>query len=278
MRIVLLTIGCLVWAQEKPATFEVASLRPAAPLNDARQSGIRGGPRTADPGRITIRAMPLRTLLREAYGLQFYQVSAPAWADDERYDVVANVPAGATREESMTMLQNLLADRLKVKARVEKREMPVYALRVGKNGHKLVPSEGEVDEDGIADYFRTTRVMGKDGFPVTAGVLRSGIVFSFGPEGGKVAVVRQRLARFAALLSNRLDRPVVDETGLKGLYSFDVYFVPPHGAQYGPEDDVGQGVSIFSAIPQQLGLQLTATKGMVPFLVVESAERVPAAN
>jgi uncharacterized protein (TIGR03435 family) len=279
MRVAMfVALACLASAQEKPLTFEVASLRRAEPLTDTRLGGIRGGPRTANPGRITARAMTLRALLREAYGLQLYQISGPKWGDDERYDVVANVPAGATREEAMAMLQNLLAERLKVRIRMESREVPVYALRAGKNGHKLTQSDGEVDFDGVADYFQTNHEKGKDGFPVTAGVLRSGIVFSYG-DGGKISVVRQTLTRFAAVLSNRLDRPVLDETGLKGLYSFDVYFAPPRGpANYSPSDDVGDGVSLFSAIPQQLGLQLASTKGLVPFLIVESAERIPTEN
>jgi len=178
----------------------------------------------------------------------------------------------------MMMLQNLLMERFKLKLRLETRELPVYALKVGKNGHKLTPVEGDVDDDAEADYFTAPLRMGKDGFAETAGLLRSGYVSSFGSGGARITVVRQPLKTFTDRLSNMLDRPVLDRTGLQGLFNFVVNYTPPRNTTISTATDDDAGVSIFSAIPQQLGLQLEPAKGPVRFLVVDSGERVPAEN
>lgn len=280
MRITVILVALLplvAHSQASRSAFEVATVKVVQPVPGPSWGGIRGGPRTSDPGRITINSSTLKSILRTAYGLQNYQVSGPKWLEEERYEIIAKVPVGTTREQSMMMLQNLLAERFSLKLRLESREMPVYYLKVGKNGHKLTPVEGEVDDDAEADFFTGPRRVGNDGF-LSADVLRSGYVESFGPSGGRITVVRQPIKTFADRISNRLDRPVLDGTGLQGLFSFVIYYAPAQNSMINSAtDDVG-GVSIFSAIPQQLGLQLEPAKGPVKFLVVESGERVPADN
>ncbi len=99
---------------EKLEEFEVASVKPSAPVPPT--GGVyfgpaRGGPGTPDPGLITWTYTSLRNLLMTAYDVKTYQVSGPDWLMTERYDIVARVPAGATKEQVNVMWQNLLAER-----------------------------------------------------------------------------------------------------------------------------------------------------------------------
>src|SRR5215469_6012134 len=99
--------------------FEVASIKPAAPPSGGRGGffiGIRGGPGTNDPGRVQYNGMPFRMLVMNAYDVKPFQVTGPSWinSEDARFDIVATVPQGATKEQVRVMLQNLLADRFKL--------------------------------------------------------------------------------------------------------------------------------------------------------------------
>ena len=94
--------------------------------------------------------MPLRALLVRAYGVKNYQVSEPGWMDSERFDVVAKVPDGATPEQFDLMLQKLLADRFRMTVHRETKELPIYALVVGKGGHKLKQSAEDGKESKIS--------------------------------------------------------------------------------------------------------------------------------
>jgi len=138
-----------------PTTFEVASVKPAAPQTPGRMMvGMRGGPGTPDPGQVTLTNVTQKMLLARAYGVQDYQISGPGWLESERYDIVAKVPEGATKEQFQAMLQNLLAERFKLTLHHETKELPQYALVVAKNGPKLKESapppaaEGTAAKDG----------------------------------------------------------------------------------------------------------------------------------
>jgi hypothetical protein len=152
-------------------TFEVASVKPAAPITGNRiMVMMRGGPGTPDPGQITYTNVSLQNVLINAYGVKGFQISGPGWLDSERYDIVAKVPRGATKEQFMGMLQNLLAERFKLTLHREKKDLPMYALVVGKNGPKLkesvdgpAPKEGGPVDGPATTMGRVT--MGKDGFP-----------------------------------------------------------------------------------------------------------------
>ena len=74
-----------------------------------------GGPGTSAPGRVQFTDMPLKVLITRAYSVQTFQVSGPSWMDSQRFDIIAKVPDGATKEDARIMLQNLLADRFKLK-------------------------------------------------------------------------------------------------------------------------------------------------------------------
>ena len=165
--------SCAAFAQtaETSPSFEVASVKPAAPITgNFIRVGMRGGPGTPDPGQITYTNVTVKNVLTIAYGVKSFQISGPGWLDSERYDIVAKLPRGATKAEFMVMLQNLLAERFKLTLHREKKELPMYALVVGKNGPKLkesvdgpAPKEGGPVDGPAATMGRVT--MGKDGFP-----------------------------------------------------------------------------------------------------------------
>jgi uncharacterized protein (TIGR03435 family) len=102
--------GILLQAQ----SFEVASLRPWEPGSPARP-GIRGGPGTADPGRISYTRYPLRLLISVAFEMPLARIEGPVWMDSEAFNIEAKLPPGATREQVQTMLRNLLTERFQLK-------------------------------------------------------------------------------------------------------------------------------------------------------------------
>ena len=131
--------------------FEVASVKPAAPpAGGVIRPGPQGGPGSADPARLTYSFSTLRDLLVDAYSVKRSQISgAPNWLDSVRFDIVAKVPEGATKEQAKVMLQNLLAERFKLTLHRETKELPVYALVVAKNGPRLEVSKGDNAQRGI---------------------------------------------------------------------------------------------------------------------------------
>jgi uncharacterized protein (TIGR03435 family) len=124
--------------------FEVASVKKAAPPQFAGPGqramiafGRRGGPGTSDPGQITWTGTTLKDLLTTAYDVKRYQVSGPAWLDTERYDIIAKVPAGTTKEQVTVMWQHLLADRFGVILHRVSKVFPVDELEPAKGGAKV---------------------------------------------------------------------------------------------------------------------------------------------
>jgi uncharacterized protein (TIGR03435 family) len=106
---------------------------------------MRGGPGTADPGRITFTSVTLKRLLMATYGVEVDQISGPGWLDSERYSVVANVQPGTTREQLKLMLQNLIVERFHVALHHETKEITGYELVAAKRGPKLRASAEAVN-------------------------------------------------------------------------------------------------------------------------------------
>jgi len=291
----------LLWASfglgqqpDPKLTFEVASIKPAAPQAMARlQGSADGGPGTSDPGRIRFTDMTLKVLIMRAYAVQGFQVSGPSWIDSQRFDIIAKVPDGATRDDARVMLQNLLSDRFRLKLRKESKEAPIYELVVAKGGVKIkeAAQTAAPPAEGAGSLSSGLRLRGKDGF------LRT-------PHGqlGIQAMVNGRMrlaggavtmARLAEILGMTLGRPVVDQTGLTGTYGVALDF-SPEGMGPGPKgpgpgagggdaaeprrDSNDSGPTLFRALQEQLGLKLESGKGPVERLVVESAEKTPSGN
>ena len=235
----VLAVLAPVAAAQKP-TFDAASVKKAegeaSPGDIARNMD-------ASPGHFAMRNVPLRFALEWAYDLKDYEIDGPAWiVNDERYDIVATAP-GATGDQMRLMLRTLIDERFQMKSHWQTKETQVYVLTRGKGEPKFTPAEGEP---------------------------------SLGGRGGGPMFHNQPVSRFTFLLTRRMARPVLDETGLKGTYDFSVDL---SGLGFNGAEPADTGApSIFSAVQTDLGLKLEAAKRPVKMLVVDSANKVPTAN
>jgi uncharacterized protein (TIGR03435 family) len=228
--------------------FEVASVKP----NRIATAGGEGAPRekiTASPGSLTMQSVSFQTCIKWAYGLRDFQISGPSWITSEKYDIAAKASGAASEQELRLMLRALLTDRFKLKTRMETKDKPVYELVVAKNGPKMHPA--------------------KDDAP------------SFGPVGGELVFQNFSMADLADRLSSRpfkLDLPVLDRTGLDGRFDFALKLASNAAELKHTLEGMEQGPSILVFFQDQLGLKLESRKGPIEMLIVESAEKIPAAN
>src|ERR1019366_3276188 len=201
-------------------TFEVASVKPAAPpqLTPGGRSGIfvggRGGPGTPDPGQITRSNSTLKNLIMAADDVKTYQGSGPAsitsWLDTERYDIVAKVPPGATKEQVAVMWQNLLKERFGLVVHHESKEFQVEQLEVAKGGPKVM--ETKLDPNAppapLLGGQPGPPKLDKNGFPDLQG---PGMIMMMqaGPAGPSAHMVgkAQPMSGLAQLLGNQLNKP-----------------------------------------------------------------------
>ena len=246
-------------AQDLRPSFDTASIKPAAPPVGPYLPGSRpscpvngcGGPGTGSPERITFTFASLKNLIRAAYNVRSqHDIEAPAWMESATFDVVANVPPGATRDQANLMLQNLLADRFQLKVHRSTKELPIYALVVAKNGPKLKVSVANPDA------------------PRPRGTLSSS-------GRKKFEFDRWTMANFARTLESDVDRPVIDMTGLEGTYDIRLEFAETKPTFGAPDP---QAPELFTALTEQLGLRLESRRGPVDVLVVDSALRQPTEN
>lgn len=269
-----------VGAQTPPATapraaFEVATVRP-------NKSGeMRVSMRIIPGGAYEALNVTLGSMIRMAYRLQDFQViGAPAWVDQDRFDIVGKPPEGVPLTVQ-PMMQSLLAERFNLKAHEETREFPIYALVVanpGRLGPKLTPSK--------ADCAAAARGRGTAPTPMPMST-QPGTRPECGmtTNGGRLMAGGFTMTQLANSLSQFAGRTVVDRTGLTGAYDLDVEFtpdpalrgrgmgggLPPAPPAPGSERVVDPaGVSIFTAVQEQLGLKLDSQRGPVPVLVIES--------
>jgi uncharacterized protein (TIGR03435 family) len=221
--------------------FEVASIKPSAPIEFGRTSVRRSVSKTQGAkGRLLYQGLSLLDLISDARRVQKRQISGPDWLGSERFDIQAVIPADQTNDQIPEMLEALLHERFKLKTHDETKDMQVYRLIVAKGGAKLEKAD---QASGISG--RSTKTTEQ----VTA---------------------RITLASFAEYLSQKLDRPVVDQTGLAGVYKIQL--------EWGPDTVDAAGPSIFTAMPEQLGLRLAAAKTGVRVVVVDGIEKTPADN
>jgi uncharacterized protein (TIGR03435 family) len=231
--------------QKKPA-FEVASVRPAVYGSNPRSIQYSAG------GRFTASNVPLRALIEEAYAIRDFQVSGgPDWVNRDQFDIAAKAEGDAGKAQVRAMLQNLLTERFKLIFRRESKEVNVYTLTVAKTGSKL--KEVKLDEDNA-----------------TRGMRFGGL--------GRIAGVMASMPQFVVMLSDIrlngsaiLDRPVLDRTGLTGVYDFRLEWSGEEQSADRTTSTNPAGPSIFTAVQEQLGLKLESTKAPVEFFVIERA-------
>lgn len=285
---------CVVRGQtpDSELTFEVASVKPAPPGSGGRGGGvgIRGGPGTADPGQITYTHILLKKILMDAYGMKDYQISGPDWLVTERYDIIAKIPEGTTKDQSNFMLRSLLKERFNLMYHSESRDLAVYELVVAKNGWKL-NAAAAADDAPSAPGTPVRMTPDKDGFPdLPAGSANMVGVNSNGRM--RVAARMQPISGLINELESMLDRHILDKTGLTGKYDFKLQFsteglggnfarvmsaqAPPTATPV--ETQNHGGVSLFAAVQDQLGLKLESKKDRIDYLIIDHIDKVPTEN
>jgi uncharacterized protein (TIGR03435 family) len=243
---------------------------------------------TSDPERFTYKNMWIRVLLVYAYGVRPDEISGPGWIDSARYDIAAKVPAGASRKQVQLMLQNLLAERLKLTLHRGTKVVPLYELIVAKNGPKLTVSKGNTPPPGSGPpQLPPNTKIGVDtnGFPIlpegvgNASRIMNGHVFMTA-RGQPLSVVTNALEQGLGVDATGLPSlRVIDKTGLTGKYDFHFDFAQRQMEGAVPIDGQSdRGPSVFSAVQDQLGLKLELTKGPVEMLIVDHIEKVPTEN
>jgi uncharacterized protein (TIGR03435 family) len=230
-------------AQPAPtAAFEVASVKPSQP-----------GEPSIEPASssLTMRHVRMNACIAWAFNVQEPQISGLNWLNDVTFDIVAKSAAPATEGELRDMLQTLLADRFKLTFHRETREIPALTLVVSSKGHKLKPAE----EPGKPS-FRT----GKLSLTGTGATLDELTLF----------------------LSRELREPVIDQTGLKGLFNYtldiNAYVTEEMRKSGGDGPPLEANSIIAQAMQAQLGLKVEAKKTAVPMLVVDHLEKSPTEN
>jgi uncharacterized protein (TIGR03435 family) len=221
------------------------------------------------PGRLNAINAPLRFLIRQAYRVPEARVlGGPAWLDNDRFDIVATAPAGATTDAIRVMLRDLLKMRFGLAMHMETRDMPIYALKVVQGDGTLGPNL----------HRSTTDCTGRP-TAMAAGRVQCGILVSQGPGSGSLRGGAATIENFARLLGDFLDRPLNDETGLTGTFDLELQFTAPRSAAPGAAvpggltaaagnpDDIP---TVFTAIQEQLGLKLEAQRGRAEIWVVDA--------
>jgi uncharacterized protein (TIGR03435 family) len=237
-------------------TFEVVSVKPADP-------NARGGRISFPNGTFTATGITVKNCIALAYNIPSYQLAGdPSWIGDQRYDIVAKMAAGEVKAprdpermpQMRAALQALLADRFQLVIHRETKMMPAYALVVAKSGFKLK----ETTDDGKGN---------------------------FSSNRGKFTAHEISMEILARNLSGILSSPVVDATGIKGVFDLTLEWSPDEvqspvkaGGEVSEAAEPGApaGPSIFTALQEQLGLKLETQKAPVEMIVIDRIEKATA--
>jgi uncharacterized protein (TIGR03435 family) len=298
-------------------SFEVASIKPSPPLDPAKiQSGQAHIGMAVDKARVDIGLTPLIGLIMQAYKpIQLFQVQGPPFLMTERFDIVAKMPEGATKDDVPELLKSLLADRFGMTYHMETKEHSVFALKLGPGGSKLVEAKtaeelAQEDREKPAEKGETVVNAGdaqvrvktdtKGGLSATTKGTENGTVkTTMTPEGLiHIEIQSMTVEQLCGQIGALLGKPVVDQTGLKGKYSMVLEFrredlmalaaamgqAPAGGTDAAAgasgvtaASDPSGGSSIFKSM-EKLGLKLESTKAPVAMMIIDHVEKTPTEN
>jgi uncharacterized protein (TIGR03435 family) len=248
------------------AVAQLPELTPAFEVASIKKSESRGGLVLyhLPGGRFKAKSTTLLNLISFAYEVPEAQViGLPRWGVEDQFDIEAtgDGPAESDPKKMETprkraMVRRLLAERFQLELRQEERNIDIYSLVVSSGGSKM-------ERNSDKPYMIQGRKM-----PCT--------------------FQKVSMADFAKYLTSSLrteiGRVVVDKTGLEGDFDFQLRwnpFIPGRGAAadplHPPTIGAGDGLSLFTAIQQQLGLRLQSDRGVAPFLIAVKASH-PTAN
>jgi uncharacterized protein (TIGR03435 family) len=256
--------------------FDVASVKPSKSVDPTRGGLFSPG------GRYSAAGIPLRSVIIAAYEIDPVRLmGGPDWLDSQGFDIDAKAEAGAIAPGALDrgrlhrlhlMLQALLRDRFKMTVHRETKQGPIYELVVAKGGFKLHALKSvdcellnpTVENPGCGDFTRSSR-------------------------NGSLTGPKVEIRDMAWMLPRLMDRPVTDKTGIAGYFNIDLRWTIRTGSELAVTDgreagpdrrEVGpaaQGLTIFAALEQQLGLKLEAKRGPIEILVIDHVER-PSGN
>ncbi|HEV2323823.1 MAG TPA: TIGR03435 family protein [Terracidiphilus sp.] len=237
-------------SRPKFRSFEVATIKPVHSDTQRSRYIVMRGTDTFVSKNYT-----LKLLIAAAYELNPREISGgPTWVDSDHYDILARTPGAVepNHDEQMRMLRSLLADRFKLSFHRQQKVFSIYELQVGKGGPKLKPSKEAAD-------------------------VPPALISTVYPRHILMPARNATMADFVSILQRAvLDRPVVDKTKLSGRYDFDLQWAPDE-TQFGGEVPVAPSNApsppFFTAIREQLGLRLVATRGPAEALVIDHVER-----
>jgi uncharacterized protein (TIGR03435 family) len=262
------------------------------------------------PGMISANGVPVRLLMRQAYGqLQDFQlVGGPAWINSDRFDIEAKIEGGGPMSPQIiqSVLRQILEERFALKVHRESRELPIYALMLarsdGRLGSNLKPTSAECatmmtqrgrgsapGPDGRGGVMISRggpppdgRGPGRAGGPPTLDFDAPPVCGQRGGGFGRMRAGGTTMADFATMISGTAQRVVIDKTGLTGYYDIALTFTPasdqlpqgppPPGAPPPPPIDP-DGPTFFTAIQEQLGLKLDNQRGPVEVVVIDSIQQ-----
>ena len=260
----LVAAAACTWAAQSGGprpVFEVASVKLAPSPASCPECRRR---LTSDPGRIDYQYVQLVEVIRQAYGVTWELESGtgPASIWSERYDIQATIPPGASKDQLPLMLQALLEERFRLVVHRETKQHPVYALVVAKGGLKIAPASPEPERAQISSTLK-------------------GI-----PGGYRVTEDRVTMDRFASNM--RLDRPVVNMTGIEGVFTFTLEYAREDALKAAPPNADGSVASdadsaaplppLGKALEDRVGLVLERRVVPVDVFIVDHAERAPTDN
>jgi uncharacterized protein (TIGR03435 family) len=248
----LLVVGVVARAEpqttaQKPQ-FEVASVKPN---KSGQPPTTQGSPlEFLLGGRFTATNVTLVDVIVRVYPTRRIQMQGgPNWIDSDRFDIVAKADEGqgkVTPGQMVPMVQSLLEDRFQLRFHVEKREMQVYALTLGKDRPKVQ----EAKDGGIT------------------GVTRG--------ERGQLIFQKMTIVGLVNTMANMMRTPVVDGTGMKGFYDFildPVQFLTPAATNGRRPDNHDIADAVVAAAQEQLGFKLERRKELLDITVIDHAEQ-----
>jgi uncharacterized protein (TIGR03435 family) len=252
-RSLLLVLLPALLAQTPQPTFEVADVKPS----DPRNLTPRGKGRILPGGRIELPGATLKELIILAYGMQEDMVSGgPGWVSRDRYEVVAKGPGNVSIDVLRQMLQSLLTERFKLSFHREERAQSAYVLTVGKRAPQY--TQGDGGRQQCAWSILESGLHRRECHNLSMAELARAL-----PGWGGVGI----------------DLPVIDQTGLKGVYDFHFEVgngFAGDGGGRGPEGPVGpaadSGPTIFAAL-EQIGLKLERRKMPIEAIIIDQAEQ-----
>ena len=227
-----------------------------------------------DDDRFEATHIVLANLIVIAYGVKYDRISGPAWIGQDHFQVMAKLPVGSTKRSTPEMMRQLLADRFELRVHSEKRPEMVYELVTGKQGLKLRPAAPGTSQ-------------GSFGWPGQVFCRACTLTHLADFISGRNVPAAGSEAQGEEFVEHKIDRPVVDATGLAGVYDIDLQWTPPGGLNLSaiqiadnsrpPRDRTANANSIFGAL-EGVGLKLQPAKDEFDFLIVDHAARIPSEN